>query len=236
MNPIRCLLVDDEELALDVLEIYLDRLEGFEVAGRCTNALEASSFLNENPVDLVFLDIQMPKLNGMEWIKSLPTPPKVIFCTAFSNFALESYEVNAIDYLLKPVSFERFEKAVAKAADIIRKEQRLADLKEEEFISIKSERRFYKIPINTILYIHSLSNYYQVVTPEKKIIVYGSLSALENKLSANQFIRIHRSYLVAINKIEAISNTFILLEGKKIPVGRKYRDSVEALIDRKNPA
>nr|WP_320037988.1 LytTR family DNA-binding domain-containing protein [uncultured Bacteroides sp.] len=236
MNPIRCLLVDDEELALDVLEIYLDRLEGFEVAGRCTNALEASSFLNENPVDLVFLDIQMPKLNGMEWIKSLPTPPKVIFCTAFSNFALESYEVNAIDYLLKPVSFERFEKAVGKAADIIHKEQRLADLKEEEFISIKSERRFYKIPINSILYIHSLSNYYQVVTPEKKIIVYGSLSALENKLSANQFIRIHRSYLVAINKIEAISSTVILLEGKKIPVGRKYRDSVEALIDRKNPA
>jgi len=236
MNPIRCLLVDDEELALDVLEIYLDRLEGFEVAGRCTNALEASSFLNENPVDLVFLDIQMPKLNGMEWIKSLAIPPKVIFCTAFSNFALESYEVNAIDYLLKPVSFERFEKAVGKAADIIRKEQRLADLKEEEFISIKSERRFYKIPINSILYIHSLSNYYQVVTPDKKIIVYGSLSALENKLSANQFIRIHRSYLVAINKIEAISSTFILLEGKKIPVGRKYRDSVEALIDRKNPA
>jgi Response regulator of the LytR/AlgR family len=236
MNPIRCLLVDDEELALDVLEIYLDRLEGFEVAGRCTNALEASSFLNENPVDLVFLDIQMPKLNGMEWIKSLAIPPKVIFCTAFSNFALESYEVNAIDYLLKPVSFERFEKAVGKAADIIHKEQRLADLKEEEFISIKSERRFYKIPINSILYIHSLSNYYQVVTPEKKIIVYGSLSALENKLSANLFIRIHRSYLVAINKIEAISSTFILLEGKKIPVGRKYRDSVEALIDRKNPA
>ena len=172
----------------------------------------------------------------MEWIKSLAIPPKVIFCTAFSNFALESYEVNAIDYLLKPVSFERFEKAVGKAADIIHKEQRLADLKEEEFISIKSERRFYKIPINSILYIHSLSNYYQVVTPEKKIIVYGSLSALENKLSANQFIRIHRSYLVAINKIEAISSTFILLEGKKIPVGRKYRDSVEALIDRKNPA
>ncbi len=236
MNPIRCLLVDDEELALDVLEIYLDRLEGFEVAGRCTNALEASSFLNENPVDLVFLDIQMPMLNGMEWIKSLPIPPKVIFCTAFSNFALESYEVNTIDYLLKPVSFERFEKAVGKAADIIRKEQRLADLKEEEYISIKSERRFYKIPINSILYIHSLSNYYQVVTSEKKIIVYGSLSALENKLSANQFIRIHRSYLVAINKIEAISSTFILLDGKKIPVGRKYRDSVEALIDRKNPA
>jgi len=236
MNPIRCLLVDDEELALDVLEIYLDRLEGFEVAGRCTNALEASSFLNENPVDLVFLDIQMPMLNGMEWIKSLPIPTKVVFCTAFSNFALESYEVNAIDYLLKPVSFERFEKAVSKAADMIQKEQRLADLKEEEYISIKSERRFYKIPINSILYIHSLSNYYQVVTPEKKIIVYGSLSALENKLSANQFIRIHRSYLVAINKIEAISSTFILLEGKKIPVGRKYRDSVEALIDRKNPA
>jgi len=236
MNPIRCLLVDDEELALDVLEIYIDRLEGFEVAGRCTNALEASNYLNENPVDLVFLDIQMPMLNGMEWIKSLPTPPKVIFCTAFSNFALESYEVNAIDYLLKPVSFERFEKAVGKAADMIKKEQRLADLKEEEYISIKSERRFYKIPINSILYIHSLSNYYQVVTPEKKIIVYGSLSALENKLSANLFIRIHRSYLVAINKIEAISSTFILLDGKKIPVGRKYRDSVEALIDRRNPA
>lgn len=227
MSPIHCLLVDDEELALDVLEIYIDQLDGFDVAGRCANALEASRFLQEHPVDLVFLDIQMPKLNGMEWIKSLPNLPKVIFCTAFDSFALESYEVNAIDYLLKPVSFERFEKAICKAASIIHRER--CTTAEEESISVRSERKLYKIAINDILYIHSLSNYYKIVTADKKIIVYGSLSELEKKLPAPQFLRIHRSYLVATNKIEAVSSTSVVLCRISLPVGRKYRSSIDAL-------
>jgi len=231
MNPIRCLLVDDEELALDILEMFVGRLEGFEVAGRCTDTLEATHFLqNHSTVDLLFLDIQMPKLSGMEWMKSLPNPPKVIFCTAFDRFALESYEVNAIDYLLKPVSFERFEKAASKAAELISME--LQQSVREEFITVKSDRKQYKIAINDILYVHSLSNYYKIVTTNKKIVVYGSLTSLENELPASLFIRIHRSYLVSIANIESISSNSVILNSQTLPIGRNYRSSVEALYNK----
>jgi DNA-binding LytR/AlgR family response regulator len=229
MKSIRCLLVDDEDLALDILELYINRLDGFDIAGRCNNAYEAADFLQNNSVDLVFLDIQMPKLNGMEWIKNLANRPHVIFSTAFDRFALESYDVNAIDYLLKPFSYERFEKAAHKAQDIIHRDQLPST--EEEFINIRSERRLYKIAVNDILFIHSLSNYYKIVTTNKKIVAYGSLSSLENELPTSKFIRIHRSYLVAINKIEAISGTSIILQHEKLPVGRKYRDKVENLYE-----
>lgn len=229
MKSIRCLLVDDEDLALDILELYINRLDGFYIAGRCNNAYEAADFLQNNSVDLVFLDIQMPKLNGMEWIKNLANRPHVIFSTAFDRFALESYDVNAIDYLLKPFSYERFEKAAHKAQDIIQRDQLVPT--EEEFINIRSERRLYKIAVNDILFIHSLSNYYKIVTKDKKIIAYGSLSAMENELPAAKFLRIHRSYLVAINKIEAISGTSVILQHEKLPVGKKYRDKVENLYE-----
>lgn len=232
MKSIRCLLVDDEELALDIIEMYINRLDSFEVAGRCSNAQEATSFLQTDSVDLVFLDIQMPKLNGMEWMKSLVKRPKVIFITAYDKFALESYDVDAVDYLLKPVSFERFEKAANKAKERIERERLL--VVEEEFINVRSERKLYKIAVNEILYIHSLSNYYKIVTSTKKIVAYGSLSSLENELPASKFLRIHRSYLVAINKIEAISGTSVILSGEKLPVGRNYRNAVESLYQKES--
>jgi len=230
MNIVNCLLIDDEELALDILEMYLNRMNGFEVAGRCTNIQEASTFMEMHPVDLLFLDIQMPKLNGMEWIKSLPNPPKVIFCTAFDRFALESYEVNAVDYLLKPVSFERFEKAALKAAELIFMEQQQSV--KEEFITVRSDRKQYKIAVNEILYIQGLSNYYKIVTQDKKIVAYGSLTSLENELPASQFIRIHRSYLVSKIKIESISSNSVFLNGQTLPIGRNYRTEVEALYNK----
>lgn len=229
MKFINCLLVDDEDLALDIIELYINRLDGFYIAGRCNSAYEAADFLQNNSVDLVFLDIQMPKLNGMEWIKNLAVRPHVIFITAFERFALESYDVNAIDYLLKPFSYERFEKAAHKAQDIIQRNQ--LPPAEEEFINIRSERRLYKIAVNDILFIHSLSNYYKIVTKDKKIVAYGSLSSMENELPAAKFLRIHRSYLVAINKIEAISGSSVILQHDKLPVGKKYRDKVENLYE-----
>ncbi len=229
MKSINCLLVDDEDLALDVLELYINRLDGFSIAGRCNNAYEAADFLQNNSVDLVFLDIEMPRINGMDWIKNLSDRPHVIFSTAFERFALESYDVNAIDYLLKPFSYERFEKAVLKAQAIIQRDQSVPT--EEEFINIRSERRLYKIAVNDILFIHSLSNYHKIVTKDKKIIAYGSLSSMENDLPAAKFLRIHRSYLVAINKIEAISGTSVILQHEKLPVGKKYREKVESLYE-----
>jgi len=231
MKPIQCLIVDDEDLALDILEMYLERLDRFEMVGRFSNVLEANCFLQCHPVDLIFLDIQMPKINGMEWVKSMSRFPKVIFCTAFDHYAVESYEVNAVDYLLKPISFERFKIAVRKVADLIDAESpsnKTEEHLEKDYISVRSERKLFKIPVSDILYFHSLSNYYKIVTSTRKITAYGSLSELESKLSTDQFIRIHRSYLVAINKIEAVSSSFVYLQGK-LPIGRSYRSKVEAL-------
>lgn len=230
MNKISCLLVDDEELALDVLEHYMESLDDFQVVKRCNNVFEADKYLKDNVVDLIFLDIQMPKLNGMEWIKKLDNKPYVIFCTAFDQFALESYDVNAIDYLLKPFSYERFEKAARKAQEKISSNHQLNALK-VEFVNIRSERKIYKIAVNDILFIHSIGNYYKIVTKDKKIMAYGSLSSLEKELSQSNFLRIHRSYLVAVSKIVAISGTFVILPNDKLPVGRKYREIVEKLYE-----
>jgi len=230
MKPINCLLVDDEDLALDILELYLNRLEGFNISKRCNNVFEADKYLKDNVVDLIFLDIQMPKLNGMEWIKKLDNKPSIIFCTAFDQFALESYDVNAIDYLLKPFSYERFEKAARKAQEKIIGNHQL-NASKEEFVNIRSERKIYKIAVNDILFIHSIGNYYKIVTKDKKIMAYGSLTSLEKELSQSNFLRIHKSYMVAVNKIVAISGTSVILPNDKLPVGRKYREIVEKLYE-----
>jgi DNA-binding LytR/AlgR family response regulator len=230
MKTIRCLLVDDEELALDILEMYLTKFQGFEIVGRCICAQEVDIILQSQKIDLIFLDIQMPGINGMAWIKTKnsPTLPKIIFCTAFDSFAVESYEVNTIDYLLKPISFDRFKKAIKKVQYTFQKEL-ISTNKEEQYISIRSERKFHKIAIKDILYFHSLSNYYIVITQSSKYIVYGSLSKLEHRLPQNSFIRIHRSYLVAKSRIEALSSTEVIISGKNLPIGKKYRENLNPI-------
>lgn len=221
--------MDDEDLALDVLELYLQRLSGFQVSKRCNDVFEATEYLKCHPADVVFLDIQMPGINGMEWLKGLEYKPLVIFCTAFDQFALESYDVEAIDYLLKPFSFERFEKSTLKLKEKLF--GRASSAEKEEFINIRSERKTFRIAVDDILYIHSLSNYYKIVTTNKKIIAYGSLASLEKEFPKERFIRIHRSYLVAKNKIQAFSGNVVVLPNGNLPVGRKYRDAVEKLYE-----
>ncbi|MDP4201824.1 MAG: LytTR family DNA-binding domain-containing protein [Bacteroidota bacterium] len=235
MKPVRCLLVDDEELALDVLEMYISRLPQLEVVARCLDVQNAIMVLQNEHVELVFLDIQMPGLTGMEWAGKLVGKTKVIFCTAYDEFALQGYEVNAVDYLLKPFSFERFEKAVDKALALIAGENRGVSMQEEElYLAIKSEGKMFRIKQKDVLYFHSLSNYYKVVTTEKKLIAYGSLSALESELPTGNFIRIHRSYLVAIDKIQAYSGSEVVINGEKLSVGRAFRASLDKL-PQKNP-
>lgn len=227
MKPIRCLLVDDEDIALDILEEYLKRLDRFIIVGRCNNAFEACSVLAHTSIDLIFLDIQMPKLSGIEFIKNIANPPKVIFYTAFDQFALDSYDLDAIDYLLKPVSFERFQKAIRKAADLIDRETESLPLiqKSDPFILVRTNRTTVRVFIKDILYIHSLSNYYIVVTAEKSLITYGTIASIEEQLSSD-FLRIHRSYLVAKNKIESFSNHVVRINGEDLPVGRNRRNTV----------
>lgn len=225
MKKIRCLLVDDEHLALEILELYCSKIDYLDVVGTCKNADEAAFFLQHNKVDLLLLDIQMPRLNGMEWYKNLSSKPLVIFCTAFQHFAVESYEVNAIDYLLKPFSLERFNKAIEKTKEIIEKKTNKETI--EQSIFVRSDRKEIRVKIDDILFIQSMSNYYVVTTTEKKIIGYGSISTLESTLQAFNFIRIHRSYLVAKNKIGAIATNSIIVSTYELPIGRNYRKNIE---------
>ncbi|HOR40492.1 MAG: response regulator transcription factor [Paludibacteraceae bacterium] len=225
MKKIRCLLVDDEHLALEILELYCSKIDYLDVVGTCKNADEAAFFLQHNKVDLLLLDIQMPRLNGMEWYKNLSSKPLVIFCTAFQHFAVESYEVNAIDYLLKPFSLERFNKAIEKTKEIIEKKTNQETI--EQSIFVRSDRKEIRVKIDDILFIQSMSNYYVVTTTEKKIIGYGSISTLESTLQAFNFIRIHRSYLVAKNKIGTIATNSIIVSTYELPIGRNYRKNIE---------
>lgn len=225
MKKIRCLLVDDEHLALEILELYCSKIDYLDVVGTCKNADEVAFFLQHNKVDLLLLDIQMPRLNGMEWYKNLSSKPLVIFCTAFQHFAVESYEVNAIDYLLKPFSLERFNKAIEKTKEIIEKKTNQETI--EQSIFVRSDRKEIRVKIDDILFIQSMSNYYVVTTTEKKIIGYGSISTLESTLQAFNFIRIHRSYLVAKNKIGTIATNSIIVSTYELPIGRNYRKNIE---------
>lgn len=225
MKKIRCLLVDDEHLALEILELYCSKIDYLDVVGTCKNADEAAFFLQHNKVDLLLVDIQMPRLNGMEWYKNLSSKPLVIFCTAFQHFAVESYEVNAIDYLLKPFSLERFNKAIEKTKEIIEKKTNQETI--EQSIFVRSDRKEIRVKIDDILFIQSMSNYYVVTTTEKKIIGYGSISTLESTLQAFNFIRIHRSYLVAKNKIGTIATNSIIVSTYELPIGRNYRKNIE---------
>jgi DNA-binding LytR/AlgR family response regulator len=227
MKKIRCLLVDDENLALEVVQLYCDKIAFIEVVGTAKNADEASSFIQNNQVDVVFLDIQMPKVSGMEWYKHLVTKPLVIFCTAFQHFAVESYEVEAIDYLLKPFSFERFAKAAEKAKEAF--DSQATQTLVEESIFIRSDRKEIRVMISDILYIQSISNYFEVVTQEKKIIGYGSISTLESKLKDFNFIRIHRSFLVSKNKITIFSSNAVTVGSCEIPIGRNYRKNIQEI-------
>lgn len=225
MKKIRCLLVDDEHLALEILELYCSKIDYLDVVGTCKNADEAAFFLQHNKVDLLLVDIQMPRLNGMEWYKNLSSKPLVIFCTAFQHFAVESYEVSAIDYLLKPFSLERFNKAIEKTKEIIEKKTNQETI--EQSIFVRSDRKEIRVKIDDILFIQSMSNYYVVTTTEKKIIGYGSISTLESTLQAFNFIRIHRSYLVAKNKINTILTNSIIVASHELPIGRNYRKNIE---------
>lgn len=228
----KCLIVDDEAHALDVLETYIDRIDDLHLAGRCTNAIEAFNQLKKEPVDLLFLDIQMPRLTGIEFLKNIDNPPKVIFTTAYRDYALEGYELNVLDYLLKPISFERFLKAVNKAWDrpsapvstqpVSFQEKR----QEDPFLFLKADKKMVKVKLADILWIESLKDYVMVKTAEKEVITYQKISYLDEKLPEDQFIRVHRSFIVSRDKIDAFSATQVEIGSHSIPIGRNYKTEV----------
>lgn len=229
---LRCLIIDDEQLALDILEDYIKRLDHLELIGRCPNAIEAFNILQQEQVDLIFVDIQMPQLTGIDLVKNLPSPPKVIFTTAYREYALDSYELNALDYLLKPISFDRFLKAVNKAFPQVAGHSNVEPVvqnvpsDQDAFVYLKSDKKMVKVFLKDILYIESLASYVQVHTTERKITCYKKISEFEEKLPQEQFLRVHRSFLIATRHVVAYTSAHIEIADKEIPIGRNYKNEV----------
>ena len=240
---IRCLIVDDEPLALDILETFIERLDNLELVCRCNNAVEAYNCLQTEQIDLIFLDIQMPKLNGIDFLKSIPNPPKVIFTTAYRDYAVEGFELNVLDYLLKPIAFDRFLKAVAKVQPEPRPVVVTAAPAElvpagvsfkDAFIYLKADKKMVKVMLADILYIESLKDYIRVKTETKEIISYQKISFLEEKLPTDKFLRIHRSFIVSLDKIQAFSATAVDIGKTEIPIGRFYKNEVLQILGQNN--
>lgn len=238
-QKIHCLLVDDEPLALDVIRSYANRIDGLEVVGTCNNAVQAFELVQKGGIDLLFLDIQMPKLSGIEFLQTLQKPPKVIFTTAYRDYAIEAFEVGAIDYLLKPIAFSRFLKAVSKAFEQLPPSNVVpqavsSNLLDEplasdtlEYVYVKADKKMVKINLDDILYVESLKDYVIVHTKEKRIITKQRISYLEQKLPEEQFLRIHRSFIIALTKIEAFGPNSIDINAQELPIGRSYKSEVQ---------
>lgn len=233
-HKINCLIVDDEPPAILLMEKYVNAVPVLELSGKCNNAVDALSILQQQPIDLLFLDIQMPHILGTDFIRTLVNPPKVVFTTAFRKFAIEGFELDAVDYLLKPISFERFLKAVNKVMklnlplsqsfpqDHIPKKET-----SPSFLLLRADRKNLKIQLHDILFIESLKDYVKVVTKDRIIVSKQSISSFEENLPGDAFLRIHRSFIVSINMIESFKAGIIQVAKYELPVSRSYRHEVE---------
>ncbi|HET6767442.1 MAG TPA: response regulator transcription factor [Chitinophagaceae bacterium] len=231
-HKIRCLIIDDEPLAREILKQHVEGVEVLELVGVCNNAVEAISFLQQHAVDLLFLDIQMPQLLGTNFIRTLKNPPKVIFTTAYRKYAVEGFELDAVDYILKPISFERFLKAVNKVLQINNFTEPVSLSKENNsessslFLYFRADRKMVKVFYHEILFIESLKDYIKIVTTTKTIVTKYVLYTLEEMLPTGEFLRIHRSYIVAINKIDSYNADSIQIAKHELPIGKIYKIDV----------
>ena len=239
MNEISCIIVDDEELARTLLENYINRLPYLNLVGKCSNPIEALELLQNQSVDLIFLDIQMPEMIGTDFLKSLSHKPMVVFTTAYAEYALEGFELDVVDYLLKPFPFERFLKAVNKASDLSKLKNQggsasitsSEDLAQEKnYILVKSEHKVHRISYNDIQYIQSMREYVAYYTPKGRILSLGSLKKLEVDLPQSQFLRIHKSYIISKAKTSTLEGNMVHIGKEKIPIGASYREEVLKLL------
>ena len=239
---IRCLVVDDEPLALHILEDYISKLPFLQLVKATTNPIEALTLVQNGAADLIFLDVQMPELTGIQFLKIANGKAKVILTTAYSQYALEGYELDVVDYLLKPIAFDRFYKAVQKVQSILNPAVATLAAKEEpapkdlqnDFIFVKTEYKIQKVYLHDILFIEGLKDYISIYTPTERIITLQIMKKMEEALPEQHFVRVHKSYIVALNKIDSIERSRICIKDKVIPVGDTYRDHFFKLIDAKN--
>lgn len=234
MQQYNCLIVEDEPLAAEVLQDYINQVPFLQLKGICTDAMYAMDSIQKQKIDVIFLDIHLPKLKGLEFIKTLQHPPHIIITTAYHEYALKGYEYNVVDYLLKPIEFSRFLSAVNKLklltpAEINR--VALSDTKEKPYLFFNVSKKKVKIYIDEILYIESLKEYIRIITPSKTILTKFQLGQMEELLTNSNFMRIHRSFIVAKNKIEAFTATDVEIGGKQIPIGRSYKELVLSVLD-----
>lgn len=217
---ISCIIIEDEPPAAKKLESFISKIPFLQLAAKFTSALDAISWIGENKPDLIFLDIQMEHLNGIQFLESMQVKPMVILTTAYSEYALKGYELNVTDYLLKPFSFERFLQAVNKAHDLFQKDAK----RERKTIFVKNGYALERIDIDDILYVEGQKEFLQIVTKTRKVMTLMSFKALQDMLPADNFVRVHKSFLVAIDKIEAVERNRIKIAGELIPIGDTYHD------------
>lgn len=232
---LKTLIVDDEPLALDVLETFIQRVEGLELVGRCENGIQAFNLLQKGGIDLLFLDIEMPTLDGLELLRSLHNPPNVIITTAYRDYAVESYELDVVDYLVKPIPFQRFVKAVNKVQqkseeiDLVTeanafKQQPPAGKPEAMFIKV--DKRIVKVYFNDILFIESLKDYIRVHTTSESYVTYQTMNGIGEILPEDDFARIHKSFIVAIHKVTSIEANDLIVNNRSLPIGRSFREDI----------
>jgi len=237
---VRCLIVDDEPLAIRLIENHIEQIERLEVVASCNTALKAFEILNTQKIDLLFLDIKMPTITGIEFLKSLKNPPKTILTTAFRNYALESYDLEVVDYLLKPITFERFFKAVERytresaiSSNSVSSDSQSTNTNtsNDQFIIVKSGNKHHKIRLSTILYIESLKDYIKIHTEGNRIVSKFKISDIEKELHDKSFLRIHRSFIVNVNKVTAFTSSDVEIGAIEIPIGISYKEKVYASLN-----
>lgn len=226
---IKCVLIDDEPLAIKVLQNYFSNFTDFEVIGTFNNSLEALDFINSTAVDAVFLDINMPMMTGFELISLIESKTKVIITTAFREFAAESYDLDVLDYLVKPIPLPRFIKCINKITTEynLKNNIKVETTKGDSHIFIKVDKKMMKINIDEILFVEGMKEYIKVVTPDKTYITHKSLTSLSEELPSDRFLRIHKSYVIALNKVKSIEGNRIQIQSYTIPIGRNYSKEVK---------
>jgi len=239
----KCLAIDDEPLALDIISQFCSKIDLIELVACCTNPVEAVKILNRERIDLIFLDIQMPNISGLEFIRSLKNPPLIIFTTAFSSYAIDGFELDALDYLLKPFSFERFFKSVNKAYELVSLRanktvpvpgmQNSVPVQEIKYLMVKADYTTVKVDLQQILYIEGLKDYVKIYIGKKPLLTKCTMKHIGGKLPPSEFIRVHKSFIIAFSKIDHIENNRIVIGEKWIPVGNQFKEAFYKMLESK---
>ena len=229
---IKALIVDDEPLAQDVIKQFANDIPNLEIICSCSNAMEAGLKLKETEVDLMFLDVNMPKLSGLDFLKNLPNPPLVILTTAYSDYAMEGYELNILDYLKKPFSFERFYKAMQKAQEQLALRKSQSTEGENTYIFIKANKKAYRIEFKSICYIEGLGDYIKIHLKDRHLVTNLSMKKMEDLLPSDEFFRTHKSYIIRLDQIQSVEGNQVEINGDKLPIGNIFRQSFQDLINK----